>query len=57
MRQYNNLIALLDNYDEFKINVDIAADSDGTLSEQMQPFEEGWEAAANGVKTALESIY
>jgi S-adenosylmethionine hydrolase len=32
-RQYNNFISLLDNYKDFKINVDLAVDSEGTLEE------------------------
>jgi hypothetical protein len=31
-RQYNNFISLLDNYKDFKINVDLAMDSEGTLN-------------------------
>jgi hypothetical protein len=33
MRQYNNFIALLDNYDSFKVNLEIAEDSQGTIDE------------------------
>jgi hypothetical protein len=32
-RQYTNFISLMDNYEKFKINVDIAADAEGTLDE------------------------
>jgi hypothetical protein len=33
-RQYNNFISLLDNYEDFKINVELAIDSEGSLNEQ-----------------------
>jgi hypothetical protein len=33
MRQYNNFIALMDNYDFFKQNLEIAEGSEGTLEE------------------------
>lgn len=56
-RQYNNFISLLDNYEKFKINVDIAMDSEGTLNEQQKIYEESWKAAANRVKAATEDIF
>ena len=33
VRQYTQLITLMENYDSFKINVDLAADAEGTLEE------------------------
>jgi hypothetical protein len=30
-RQYNNFISLLDNYEDFKINIDLAIESEGSL--------------------------
>ena len=57
MRQYNNFISLLDNYDTMKLNVDIAANAEGTLSEQQEIYAESWEAASKRVQAAAESIY
>ena len=52
MRQYNNFIALLDNYETMKLNVEIAADSEGTLDEQASIYAESWEAASDRVRAA-----
>jgi hypothetical protein len=57
MRQYNNFIALLDNYDAMKVNVEIAADSEGTLDEQAEIYAESWEGASKRVQAAAEEIY
>ena len=57
MRQYNNFIALMDNYEGFKANVDIAVDAEGTLEEQAETYAESWEAARDRVEAAAETIY
>ena len=57
VRQYNQLIALMDNWDTFKQNVSIADNSDGTLENQAEIYAESWEAAQKRVKAALENIY
>ena len=57
VRQYTQLIALMDNWDKFQANVNIAIDSEGTLTEQQEIWAEGWEAASNKVKASLETIY
>lgn len=56
-RQYTNFISLMDNYETFKINVDIATDAEGTLDEQQKIYAESWEAAANRVRAAAEGIF
>lgn len=57
MRQYNNFIALMDNYEGFKANVDIATNSEGTLEKQSEIYAESWEAARDRVQAAAEQIY
>lgn len=56
-RQYNNFIALLDNYDTFKINLEIADSSEGSLDAQAEIFADSWEAASNRVQASLETLY
>lgn len=56
-RQYTNFIALMDNYKNFKVNVDLAIDAEGTLEEQQKIYEESWQAAANRVRSAAEGIF
>lgn len=57
VRQQTNFIALMDNYKTFKVNVDLAEDSEGTLEEQQKIYEESWQAAADRVRTAAEGIF
>ena len=56
-RQYTQLIALMDNYDYFKRNLDIAQDSEGTLTKQANIYAESWDAARKKVTASLEGIY
>jgi len=57
VRQYTNLIALLDNWDMVQENIDIAKGSEGTLQEQADIYAESWEAAEKRVRAAAEEIY
>lgn len=57
VRQYTNLIALLDNWDMVQENIDVAKNSEGTLQEQQDIYAEGWEAAEKRVRAAAEKIY
>lgn len=57
MRQYNNFIALMDNYDTFQMNVQLATDSEGSLQEQADIYAESWEAATKRVQAAAEELY
>ncbi|MBR4983896.1 MAG: hypothetical protein IKY94_15225 [Lachnospiraceae bacterium] len=57
VRQYTQLIALLDNYGEFQENLAIAQGSEGALTEQAKIFEESWRAASRRVKASAEGIY
>lgn len=57
VRQYNQIISLMNNWDSFQNNVRLAETSAGSLNEQSEIFAEGWEAARNRVRTAAEGIY
>jgi TP901 family phage tail tape measure protein len=50
LRQYNQFIAMMDDWDAIKLNVEVAADSKGTLQEQQEIWSESWEAAAKRVE-------
>ena len=56
-RQYNQLVALLDNFDFYEQNLSSAQNADGTLQAQADIYAESWEAASNRVDASLESIY
>ena len=57
VRQYNQLVSLMDNWDAMEQNVQRAESSSGSLDKQAEIYEESWEAASNRVRAALESIY
>ena len=57
VRQYNQLVALMDNYDFYEQNLFSAQNADGSLQEQADIYEESWEAASKRVRASLESIY
>ena len=56
-RQYTQLMALMDNWDDMQVNLDTAQNSDGTLQKQADIYAESWEAARDRVKAAAEAIY
>ena len=57
IRQYNQLISLMDNWDVFQENLGTARGSSGALDEQAKIYAESWEAAQKRVTAAAESIY
>jgi hypothetical protein len=57
VRQYNQLIALMDNWDTFQENLNTAKGSEGALQEQADIYAESWEAARDRVTASAETIY
>ena len=57
VRQYNQLIALMDNFDFYQKNLFAAQTSEGSLQEQADIYAESWEAAQKRVKASAESVY
>lgn len=57
VRQYNQLVSLMDNWDYFKENLAVAQNSDGELNRQAEIYAESWEAARNRVRAAAEELY
>ena len=57
VRQYNQLVSLMDNWDFFQDNLSIANNSSGALQEQADIYAESWEAARDRVTAAAEDIY
>lgn len=57
IRQYNQLIALMDNWDFFEKNVDSARNATGELTKQNDIYAESWEAANKRVKASAEDLY
>lgn len=57
VRQYTQLVALLDNWDFFQSNLKTSLTSTGELDKQAEIYAESWEAAENRVQASLETIY
>lgn len=57
VRQWTQLIALMDNWDFFQENLALAQGSEGTLEQQAAIYAESWEAARDRTKAAAEDIY
>lgn len=57
VRQYTQLMALMNNWDFFKENVATASGASGALEEQQEIYAESWEAAGKRVKASLEDVY
>ena len=57
VRQYTTIMALMDNFDFYKSNLDIAKNSEGTLQQQQEIYEKSWEAASKRMRASAETIY
>ena len=57
VRQYNNLITLMDNYEKFQELVSGIGDSDGYLQGQADEYAASWEGAKNRLQAAWQGIY
>lgn len=57
IRQYTQLIALMDHFDYYKENLARAQGADGSLQEQADIYAESWEAAGDRVKASAQKIY
>ena len=57
VRQYAQFIALMDNADFFRVNLETARNAEGALQEQADVYAESWEAARDRVKAAAQEIY
>ena len=62
VRQYNQLVSLMDNWDSgdsdsMMANLNTARGSSGALQEQADIYAESWEAAQKRVEASLEAIY
>lgn len=57
VRQYTQLIALMDNWGAFQQNLGVAQNSEGALQEQADIYAESWEGARKRVKASAQAIY
>lgn len=57
VRQYNQFLALMNNYDKVLANEDLAKSSAGTLATQAKIWSESWEAASKRVQKSTQDLY
>lgn len=57
VRQYNQFIALMDNWGYFQELLTSSINSTGALEEQAEIFEESWKASLNRVRASAEGVY
>ena len=57
IRQYTTLMALMNNFDFYQENLNVAQNSKGTLQKQQEIYEQSWKAANDRVRASAESIY
>ena len=57
VRQYTQLVALMDNFDFYKQNLSSAQNSDGALKKQAEIYEESWEAANKRLRASMEDLW
>ena len=56
-RQYNNLIALFENWDMYESSLSISQNSEGTLQAQQDVYMEGLEAKLQQFQTTKEKLF
>lgn len=56
-RQYNNLLALFDNFSQYNKELQIAKNGTGTLQEQQDIYMESTKAHLNELTAAMQNIY
>lgn len=57
VRQYTQLITLMEHWGDFQENLTTAINSEGTLQAQADIYAESWEAARARVRASMEDIY
>ena len=57
VRQYNQLISLMDNWGYMQENLQTAYNATGALDRQAEIYAESWDAAEKRVKAAAQGIY
>ena len=56
-RQYNNLIALFDNWDKYTAALNMSANAAGTLNEQQEIYMQSTQAHLQQLSTAAEGVF
>ena len=57
VRQYNQMVTLMDNWNFMEENLATAGTADGELNKQAEIYAESWEAARDRARAAAEELY
>lgn len=57
VRQYTQLITLMNNWGDMRNNLDTALNAEGALEKQNAIFEQSWEASTKRVRASLEGLW
>lgn len=57
MRQYSQFIALMENWEDVEVNVELAEMSEGELTKQQEIWSESWQAATKRVEQSKNELY
>lgn len=57
IRQYQQFMALMNNYDAYTTNIETAKNSNGELEKQQEIYAQSWEGAQKRVKAGFETIF
>ena len=57
VRQYTQLITLMDNWGDMQSNLNTAFGAEGELNKQAEIYAESWEAASERTRASLEALY
>ena len=57
VRQYTQIMTLMENWDFFKENLNTANSATGTLTMQADIYAESWDAASKRMRASMESVW
>ena len=56
-RQYSQFMAVMENWEDIELNVEVAVDSEGTVDEQYRKWAESYEGAATRLQNIMQQFY
>ena len=57
VRQYNQVMSLMNNWEDVKENIELASEATGTLSQQQKTWSASYEASLNKLQKAKDDLY
>jgi hypothetical protein len=57
VRQYNQVMSLMNNWEDVKDNIELASEATGTLAQQQKIWSASYEASLNKLNKAKDDLY